>query len=421
MLRSESGYLSFQVRHRVNAIADGRWPLCGLGETGESCSVRESMFGRIKNLLTPPPSQAPDVESDAPPAPDAREEEMQFNTALRTSLESLITAPGLRSEEAVEAVATLKNLAKSRGPYVTAARLRMQLEARRPDSTSGEPADTGRGYMLAADFILQHMVREIEAIEHKSVGPNIFKAYCNDLVDCLARGRKVRRCIEIPVMTMDSLLARALNSGRYRNVYVEMARQVVIATEEVVSQRVERDERTARQRTRESRNTETPAPAPSEAPDPMTSLDKPSAEYLTALLGSIEKIKEGFANYGELPALSEQDAATGKFERPQLDAHRSYLAGLLPVAESSGYAPFLAMVKGRLGTLMSHADPEVGKRLRIEAAQAYEAQGDREDALHYKKLIIGRYRAAAEHYRRAGDEARSNAVLAKAGTADPDA
>jgi len=390
----------------------------GEGETGESYCSWESMFGRIKNLLTPPPSQISDAESDAAPAPDAREEEAQFNTKLRTSLESLITAPGLRSAEAVEAVATLKNLAKARGPYVTAARVRMQLEARRPDSSSSLVADTGRGYVLAADFILQHMVREIDAIEHKSVGPNIFKAYCNDLVDCLSRGKKVRRCIEIPVMTIDSLLARSLNSGRYKNVYTEMARQVVLATEEIVSQRVERDERSARQRSRESRTTNTPVPV---APDSLSSLDRGSTNYLLALNTGIEKIKEGLAHYEGVPVISEQAAASGKFDRQQLDAHRSYLAGLLPVGEASGYQPFHAMIKGRLGTLLSHSDPESANRLRLEAAQIYETQGDLENQLHYHKLIIGRYRAAAEHFRRAGDEARSAAVLAKVKSTDPDA
>jgi hypothetical protein len=376
------------------------------------------MFGRIKNLLTPPPSQAQEPVSDAQSAPDAREEEAQFNAELRSSLESLIAAPGLRSTEAVEAVTTLKNLAKSRGPYITAARLRMQLEARRPDPSSAAPVDIGRGYVLAADFILQHMIREIDAIEHKSVGPNIFKAYCNDLVDCLSRGKKVRRCIEIPVMTLDSLLARSLNSVRYKNIYTEMARQVVLATEEVVSQRVERDERAARQRSRESRTNNTPVP---EMPDASTTLDQASTNYLMALHQSIEKIKEGFANYSEVPALSEQAAASGKFTPEQLDAHRSFLAGLLPVAEASGYLPFLAMIKGRLGTLLSHGDAVAAKRLRIEAGQAYETQGDLEHTLHYNKLILGRYRAAGEHYRRAGDEARATAVLAKAGSADPDA
>ena len=382
--------------------------------------MRESMFGRIKNLLTPPPSQVSEPQSDAAPAPDAREEEAQFNTKLRTSLESLITAPGLQSTEAVEAVAVLKNLAKVRGPYVTAARVRMQLEARRPDSSSSPAADTGRGYVLAADFILQHMMREIDAIEHKSVGPNIFKAYCNDLVDCLSRGRKVRRCIEIPMMTIDSLLARSLNSGRYRNVYTEMARQVVLATEEEVTQRVERDERKARQLSRETRNADTNTPAPV-APDPMSSLDRGSTNYLLAIHQSIEKIKEGFANYDAVPVISEMAAAEGKFDRQQLEAQQSYLSGLLPFAEAAGYQPFHAMIKGRLGTLMSHADAEAANTLRREAAQAYETQGDLEKQLHYNKLIVARYRAAAEHFRRAGDEPRSAAVLAKAGSADPDA
>ncbi len=376
------------------------------------------MFGRIKNLLTPPPSRVSEPEADAPPQHDAREEEQQFNVELRSSLEALITAPGLKSSEAVEAVATLKNLAKSRGPYVTAARIRMQLEARRPDSSESTPSDVGRGYVLAADFILQHMVREIEAIEHKSVGPNIFKAYCNDLVDCLSRGRKVRRCIEIPVMMLDSLLARSVNSGRYKNVYMEMARQVVLATEEVVTQRVERDERAARQRSRESRNTNTPAPV---SPDPLSTLDQSSVNYLMALFQAVEKIKEGFSNCEETPALTEQAAAAGQFEPQQLEAQRSYLAGLIPMAEGAGYQPFVAMLKGRLGTLLSHADAESAKRLRSEAAHTYEVQGDLENALHFHKLIIARYRAAAEHYRRIGDEERYAAVLAKAQSSDPEA
>lgn len=378
----------------------------------------DSVFGRIKNLLTPPPSQAPEAASDEEAAPDPRQEEAQFNSSLRSSIHALITAPGLRSQEAVDAVASLKALAKSRGPYVTAARIRMQLEARRPGSNESEDTDVGRGYVLAADFILQHMVREIESIQHKSVGPNIFKAYCNDLVDCLSRGRKVRRCVEIPVMTFDSLLARALNSGKYRNVYVEMARQVILATEEVVSQRVERDERKVRQAMRQSRTTNTPAPI---APDPSSMLDQASVDYLNTLMHAVEKIKDGLTGYAEVPVLSEQVAAAGEFDQPQMQAHHSYLSGLLPLAAEAGYPPFVAMIKGRLGTLMTHADAAAGARLRAEAAQTYETQGDTERALHFLKLSAARYRAATEHYRRAGDEARATAVIAKASETDADA
>jgi hypothetical protein len=377
----------------------------------------DSVFGRIKNLLTPPPSQAPEVASEEEAAPDPREEEARFNSDLRSSLEALTTAPGLRSQEAVDAVASLKTLAKSRGPYVTAARIRMHLEARRRDDAS-EETDVGRGYVLAADFILQHMVREIESIQHKSVGPNIFKAYCNDLVDCLSRGRKVRRCVEIPVMTFDSLLARALNSGKYRNVYVEMARQVILATEEVVSQRVERDERKARQAMRESRATNTPAPI---APDPSSTLDRASVDYLNTLMHAVEKIKDGLTGYAEVPVLSEQAAAAGEFDQPRMQAHHSYLSGLLPLSAEAGYPPFVAMIKGRMGTLITHADAAAGARLRAEAAQTYETQGDTERALHFLKLSAARYRAATDHYRRAGDEARATAVIAKASETDADA
>ena len=92
------------------------------------------MFGRIRNLLTPPPSRSTEQAPEPTPAPSSREEEAKFNADLRQSIEALISAPGLRSSEAVQAVETLKALAKARGPYVTAARIRMQLEARKPDS-----------------------------------------------------------------------------------------------------------------------------------------------------------------------------------------------------------------------------------------------------------------------------------------------
>ena len=93
----------------------------------------------------------------------------------------------------------------------------------------------------------------------------------------------------------------------------------------------------------------------------------------------------------------------------------------LSAAEAADYRPFVAMLKGRLGTLLSHADAESAKRLRNEAAQTYEQQGDLENGLHFHKLIIARYRAAAEHYRRVGDEERYAAVLAKAQSSDPEA
>ena len=342
------------------------------------------MFKRIRNIITPPPAPKEDQSASAPPP-----KEDEFETILPESVKTLINAPSTAAPEAQEALNTLKQVAKARGAYMTAARIRLQFVNRRSDSTTEE--HVGRAYVLAADFIWQHMMTEIGAVEAKPVGPNIFRAYCNDLVDCLSKGKKIRRCIEVPVMVIDTLLGRSLDFPNHRRAYLDLAKEAALAAESEVRRRTERDDKSARKRMREQTDTDSGTDPDIEADthvlfasDPNFTMDKHAVTCIENVLKSVEQIRECYEKNTQPPT-----------------EPITYYEDLLKKLDALPYKTFKSLLLERVGALLHTKDADMSREVFCNAATTLEQQCDAEEDVHLYKLCLARYKKMIDLYQRA--------------------
>ena len=85
------------------------------------------------------------------------EPDSELAARLLPELQKLIFAEDMNSPEAALAIAELKRIGGVIGLYVAAAKMRIFLDAKR---AGGQVIHKDRGYVLAADFIFQHVNRE---------------------------------------------------------------------------------------------------------------------------------------------------------------------------------------------------------------------------------------------------------------------
>ena len=84
------------------------------------------------------------------------EPDSELAARLLPELQKLIFAEDMNSPEAALAIAELKRIGGVIGLYVAAAKMRIFLDAKR---AVGQVIHKDRGYVLAADFIFQHVNR----------------------------------------------------------------------------------------------------------------------------------------------------------------------------------------------------------------------------------------------------------------------
>jgi hypothetical protein len=266
-----------------------------------------------------------------------------------------------------------------------------------------------RGYVLAADFIFQHINKEIHAIEHegRTVGPNIFRGYCNELVACLVQGKNVRRSIEVPVLLIDNLLERALLSSRFRNIFFDMADQ---AGQSALAQAITKyefdDHERARRRLEEKRG-DSSITAPD---DPAAVLDVKTVGYLKDVHAAVEQFTKTARQTAAAPA-----PGPGSTTSDPLFVARSvaYLQTVLGSAQACPYRGPLAIVAQRLASALEQTDAEAAAAHLRQAAEANEAQADVERPLSLFKLTRRRYKLAYDAYTKLGDQGRLAALREK--------
>lgn len=361
---------------------------------------------RITELLTPPPRKVPGPVRRPSRSVD---DEFEAEASERLGVElKRLTSSALPPDATNEAMAELKKLAAQIGPYVVASKMRFLLDAMRP--VPDEPPPTKeRGYVLAADFIFQHINKEVHAIEHegRTVGPNIFRGYCNELVACLVQGKNVRRSIEVPVLLIDNLLERGLLSARFRNVFFDMADQAGQSALAQAVTKYEFDEHERARRRLEEKRGDSSISGPE---DPSTVLDAKTVGYIKDLHAAVDQFIKSTRETPPAPA-----PAPGSTTSDPLFVARSvaYLQSVLGAAESCPYRGPLAIVSQRLASALEPTNAGAAAAHLRQAAEANEAQADVERPLYLYKLTRRRYKLAYDAYAKLGDEARLAALQEK--------
>lgn len=260
-----------------------------------------------------------------------------------------------------------------------------------------------RGYVLAGDFIWSHIQSQIAAIENTAepVGPNIFRGYCSEMIDCLLQGENVRRGIEIPVLVVDGLLSKAVEHLEKSGEYWGLAVQASKATLELAQQRLEK------QRTKRKSEAQPEGDSPTPRPEtPFSMIDERALAYVERLEQQLEHMGREFSRFDK-----ESSGPVPKLER---------LQRVLRIADDAEYLPFSALVKEKMGLLLEPSQPEDAARFFVSAGERYESQGDEERGLSFTKLSATRYKKAREQFLRAGDQERAAQVQTKhEGTTPP--
>ncbi len=364
-------------------------------------------FRRISDLITPPPSQSdlPQRETPLPSEPDA-----EAASRLWPELMKLITAEDMNSPEATLAITDLKHIASVIGLYIAASKMRFMLDAKQREE--GKVLHKDRGYVLAADFIFQHVNKELQGIEMegREIGPNVFRSYCNELVACLVSGKNVRRAVEVPMLLVDNLLERALISIEYRDTYLSLIGQALESAFSQVTAKYEMDQR-ERARRRQERKTESGGSSTS-IEDPAHTFDGSTVEYVKEMSDRINGFLTAFAQctavpmpyYGPVPP-----------DVPVAQRNLSFLQQVAPMAEAAGYYGLIAHVSHRIAAAISVASPDRQGEFWIRSGMANELQADRENSLLLFKLSKRRYKLAQDAYMKAGDMPRATAVGQKLG------
>ncbi|MCC6490737.1 MAG: hypothetical protein IT364_24840 [Candidatus Hydrogenedentes bacterium] len=350
---------------------------------------------RISDLMTQPPGTESTTQSngllDAPPT-----QPEPSSATLGQLVKTLVAAPDLEHASAVKAIAELKAIANQSGLYVVASKMRYQLDAMPRADTNGIVNWKDRAYVLAADFIYQHIMREIRAIgaEDRPASPNIFRGYCNELVACLLYGRNVRRAIEMPIMIVEDLVHTAIDSGRNRDALIELADVLLQATVTQSLTKFETDQRDRIRRRQEAKRGDNPSTPPSDAGSVLSADCVAYAQRLQAAVDALRK------NCAALPAVPPPAPQAEVSERAKFAQYIQQLAGL---ADRIGYTTCSATLRIRLGAIIESSDPPRTAALYRHAAAQLETLGNVERALLFNKLGARRFRLAAEVYARVGE------------------
>ena len=338
------------------------------------------------------------------------EPDSELAARLLPELQKLIFADDMNSPEAALAIAELKRIGSVTGLYVAAAKMRFFLDAKR---TEGQVIHKDRGYVLAADFIFQHVNRELNGIdvEGRDIGPNVFRSYCNELVACLVSGKNVRRAVEIPMLLIDMLLERALNATEHRGTYLSLITQAVESAYTQVLAKYEADQR-ERARRRQERKTEGGNSSITSVEDPSHTFDANTVEYMKEMGERIGEFVKAFGNSTAVPV-----PYTGAIPPNPAVAQRAlaFLQQVSAMSEKAGYYGLIALVSQRVAAALSVVQPERQAEFWAHAAMANELQADREATLLLFKLSKRRYKAAQEAYLKAGDAPRAAAAAQKMG------
>jgi hypothetical protein len=363
-----------------------------------------SRWRRLTQMMTPPPFRRTPPPSKAR---DFRPQESSLSSQLSDPLRRLLAAPSISHPDVAPALLAIKNLAASKGPYVIALEIRSRLEATSWSYEDGSPCHKQRGYVLVADFIHVHIRRELAALKSGSgiLGPNIFRTYCNELVDSLLRGDRPHRAVEIPVLLIDDVVAEAFDDPRRASKLMNLALQAVESM-------IENHQR--QHQTEPSSEPNTPRPASGKNP---TSSSRNSSirmrnQTLMTYLENLESALRAAALVCvSVDAMDDESSAFDESRRFR------FWQELLNRTSDGEYFALTAALQERLGNRIADANPLEAKQQWGEAGQAYERQGDLEQKLEFKKLSFRRFERAAHLFHNAGARARASAVETKMETA----
>lgn len=320
---------------------------------------------------------------------------------LRTYLRVIMRTDPIDEEANAKAYAELRAISHKAGAYLTASELKDTLD-RFPDADQwGNPYRKALGYEFAASLTLQHIQKEISAIEtlQRPLGPRILQGYCREFMDCVFAAGHVRSGFEHLMVVLDELATRALHKGAHRAAYAELAQAIGAALVDIAEVKCEKDFAEMARAMRLFKKGETPKP---EKRNRYIFADESLVDHLKAVAKSIHaagEVLKGLRGGPPLdPAQAKQETSAEK-----LKLQLAFYSGLMEPLTKAGYRPLSAMVKRQVGTLRERFARGQGVSFYRVAAADYEAHGDLERAAYLAKLSDRRFTEAVRLFEASGD------------------
>ena len=323
---------------------------------------------------------------------------------IKTWLANLLLAESPTSVEAQQALQMIRQIQTVCDGYVVASDI-LQILSRAPENDRhGRPYRKDRGYGLAAELIIQHTYKELDAIESKGkmLGPSIFRDYCTEIMDALFARGNARKGVEAPIAIIDWLFRKVTTRGEYWALYFDLAVQAIDTTVDHTSVKIESDERTYRAAVRARRV---------EGAEDTSVLKSPSIShevllYLRDLQRKISLLKAAFEE-----TLRTHRARSAE----QADDEMAFLEDLFRAVTGIEYHPFTGMLCERMGSMQERAERGTGIRQMQRSANFYELQADKEAALQLPTLAREHYKRAGQIYTLIQDVYGTQRVMEKAG------
>ncbi|MBI3117277.1 MAG: hypothetical protein HYZ00_01235 [Candidatus Hydrogenedentes bacterium] len=351
-----------------------------------------SRISRLAQFITPAPFRKRETPPPAPSSALRRLERPSLSSQLMEPLKALLCAPASEGAAAQRALTELKSLAKEYGLYNSALELKARLDATRHMGPEGVTYYKSRGYVLAADFIMAHVHRELEAFKRGLVplGPNVFKTYCNDLFECLLNGEKPQRAVEIPVLLIDELPANALGDPHRAPFYIEFAQRAIESLLENVTFHL---------------RAATPKPGEFLTPPPLAGLMHENVLAHLAQVG--EFVRRAAREFDQRRLTPPPGGSVAQADPAQV------MTVFANLAQQANYLGFRAAFKQRMAERLHASDQEKSEAVLAEAARDWETLGDRELELDLRKLVLRRYTLAEQAFQQAGLTHEAEAIAAK--------
>lgn len=330
---------------------------------------------------------------------------MISHVEAKPHLRTLLKIESLDDPRSLKAQDEIHTIAQEAGLYLTASLLHRTVATVAPVSHDGSPNYKSRGFELVGEYYFSHVMNEIDAIESAEhpMGPVVFREYCSEMFECLLSGDNVRKGVGFPIMIMERLLDRGFEASHRRDTYFALAVEALSSTAELSQIRFEKDQSSMQRTLRKSRKGNTPPPVPKPA---SAVVDQALMTYLLELKKRLDFLTEGLKK----SRLSPSPAGSPNAD---LNNHLKYLASVLKVCESSGYRPFAATIKEKIGTYLYQADPAKGASYLQAAGVDFEAHAGVEEKLHFIRMCAMRYKRALGLYGRAQDKGRAEIVQTK--------
>lgn len=332
-------------------------------------------------------------------------------------LQTFLNAPVVSDPASREAEANIKRIADACGVYLTASFIHSYVESLSPTKNDEKRKKRRpRGFELAGELYYHHLHAEVNSIEGKngSLGPMVFRSYCNELFDCFLAGEHVRKGVGYPIMLMEALLNKAATTPDKKSLYLTLADQAIHSMEELSRRKFKKDAEEALRAAREERKEDAPAPETQNSPKTENSPETKSShqvidhelfDYLQRLQKGYAVVRDGFEKT-MMPETTPDPAA-------EVRSHVAYLQELLNATARGRYLGLTAMMKEILGRTLHRARQEKYGRYVLAAAQDLERLADKEQELYLIVMSAHRYRKARELYSFAGDREKAEAASCK--------